>query len=69
VKENVRNDKLHYEDRRGQNGRSAFKVHSTANQIIINVVPGVDVDLSCKRTIAALRAFAETIEVPEDKKS
>lgn len=52
-----------------KNGRSAFKVHSTANQIIINVVPGVDVDLSCKRTIAALRAFAETIEVPEDKKS
>lgn len=52
-----------------KNGRSAFKVRVHAQQIVINIEDGVDVEMAGKRTLAALRQFAESLELPAEKKS
>jgi len=52
-----------------KNGRSAFKVRVHAQQIVINIEEGVDVEMAGKRTLAALRQFAESLELPAEKKA
>lgn len=51
-----------------RNGRSAFKVRVHAHQIVINIEEGVDVDMAGKKTMAALRQFAESLELSSEEK-
>ena len=50
-----------------KNGRSAFQVRFHAQQIVINIEDGVDVAMASKRTLAALRQFAETLEITSEE--
>lgn len=52
-----------------KNGSSAFSVKLHERQIVINIEDGVDVDMAGKRTMAALREYAQTFELPETIKS
>ena len=51
-----------------KNGSSAFSVKLHDRQIIINIEYGVDVEMAGKRTMAALREYAQTLELPETEK-
>lgn len=52
-----------------KNGSSAFSVKLRDRQIVIDIEDGVDVDLAGKRTLAALREFALTFELPAREKA
>lgn len=51
-----------------KNGSSAFSVKLHERQIVIDIEEGVDIDMAGKRTMAALREYAQTFEVPEKEK-
>lgn len=51
-----------------KNGASAFSVKMHPRQIVINIEDGVDVEMAGKRTLAALREFAQALELPEKEK-
>lgn len=51
-----------------KNGSSAFSVKLSERQIVINIEDGVDADMAGKRTMAALREYAQTLELPEREK-
>ena len=51
-----------------KNGSSAFSVRLHERQIVINIEDGVDAEMAGKRTMAALREFAQTFELPEKEK-
>lgn len=51
-----------------KNGSSAFSVKLHERQIVINIEEGVDVEMAGKRTMAALREYAQTFELPEKEK-
>lgn len=51
-----------------KNGSSAFSVKLHERQIVINIEDGVNVEMAGKRTIAALREYAQTFELPDKKK-
>jgi ParB family chromosome partitioning protein len=48
-----------------KNGASAFKVLVKERQIVINVEDGVDVEQASRKAMAALRQFAEGLELPK----
>lgn len=50
-----------------KNGSSAFLVKLHERQIVITIEEGVDVEMAGKRTMAALREYAQTFELPEKK--
>ncbi|MFC0134354.1 hypothetical protein CR105_26725 [Massilia eurypsychrophila] len=52
-----------------KNGSSAFSVKLHERQIVINIEEGVDVEMAGKRTMAALREYGQTFELPENKNS
>jgi len=52
-----------------RNGSSAFSVKLHERQIVIDIEDGVDVEMAGKRTMAALREYAQTLELPEIEKS
>ena len=51
-----------------KNGASAFSVKLHDRQIVINIEDGVDAEMAGKRTMAALREYAQTFELPEKEK-
>jgi ParB family chromosome partitioning protein len=51
-----------------KNGSSVFSVKLHQRQIVIDIEEGVDIDMAGKRTLAALREYAQTFEVPEKEK-
>jgi ParB family chromosome partitioning protein len=51
-----------------KNGSSAFSVKLNERQIVINIDYGVDVEMTLKRTMAALREYAQTFELSEKEK-
>jgi ParB family chromosome partitioning protein len=51
-----------------KNGSSVFSVTLHQRQIVIDIEEGVDIDMTGKRTMAALREYAQTFEVPENEK-
>ncbi|WP_426197594.1 ParB/RepB/Spo0J family partition protein [Massilia sp. DWR3-1-1] len=52
-----------------KNGSSAFSVRVSERQIVINIEEGVDPEMATKRTLAALREYAQTIELPDKESS
>lgn len=52
-----------------KNGASAFSVKLHERQIVINIEEGVDVEMAGKRTMAALREYAQSFELPEKEKA
>jgi ParB family chromosome partitioning protein len=51
-----------------KNGSSAFSVKLHDRKIVIDIEEGVDIDMAGKRTMAALREYAQTFEVAEKEK-
>jgi len=51
-----------------KNGVSAFKVRVNDKQIVINIEDGVDIELASKRAMAALRDYANDLELPTKEK-
>lgn len=52
-----------------KNGSSVFSVKLHERQIVINIEDGVDVEMARKRTLAALREYAQTFELSEKEKA
>lgn len=51
-----------------KNGSSAFSVKLRERQIVIDIEDGVDVEMAGKRTMAALREYAQTFEIADKEK-
>jgi len=50
-----------------KNGTSAFQVQVKAQEIVIKVEPGVDVELASRRAMGVLREMASTLELSTEK--